>query len=84
MFCKEKLSELVGDKIHDLRRTNSKEAVKLSVSMFFLEEINRESLKPVLNILNRHSNCKHTKRVFNYLDDFNLREIPPLNLKRRP
>ena len=68
MTYKEKLGKLVGDKIHNLRRTNSKEAVKLSVSMFFLEEVNIESLKPIVNILNRHSNCKHTKRVFNYLE----------------
>lgn len=78
MICRERFGELVGDKIHHLRKSvrhyKSKEALNLSVSMFFLREINEETLQPVLSILNRHPDCKHTKRVFNYLDQFNLRE----------
>jgi len=66
------------DKIHNLRRSIHKNQVKegldLSLRLFHLKEINQQSLKHVLQILNRNPNCKHTVRIFNYLDNFNLRE----------
>ncbi len=65
-------SELVGDKILELRRCSSKkDCSDLAVSIFYLQELNEETLKPVLSILKKYRDyCRYTHKILNYLNQF--------------
>ena len=76
MICKKTLSDLIGDKILDLRKHSrkhkSKESLELSLHLFHLEEINERTIKPIYKILLRYPSCKYSKRAIDYLYSFNL------------
>jgi len=77
MICKKTLSDLIGDKILDLRKHSQhhrKEALELSMHLFHLEEINEQTIKPIYKILLRHPSCHYSKRAIDYLHSFNLPE----------
>lgn len=72
----ERFNELMCDKIQYLRKTTrhykSKDALDLSVHMFFLKDLQEESVRPIKHILNRTPECKYTQKIFSYLKEFNL------------
>jgi len=68
---------LVGDKILELKRCSCrKDYSNLAVSIFYLKEINEETLKPILQILKKYKDyCRYTQRVLNYLNQFFIIEF---------
>lgn len=72
MFCKDKFSDLVGDKILEVRHYNQEQARKLAMCIYHLDEVNEETLEPIINIIEQYPNCIYSKLVINYLKTFNL------------